>query len=331
MDYGKIVSTGWKQAWQHKTLWIFGFFISGGGMSVGNNIGDKFKFGRKTSLDLPGIETFLMEHLALILVLLMIAIVAFIIWIILSTISVGGLIDAAGQMKRGEEYSFGRAFKSGTRYFWRIFGLGLLTFIVGFAFIILLILFGVIAFLLAVPLGILSLLILIPIMIVGIFLLTITQAMAQRYIILKDRQVFDAIEDGFNLWKSHLGPSLLYTLIYMGIGIAVMIGMFILIFMAVIPFVAVAFVNLIIAILVGVPFILLFLLIFDGLTGSAMHLMTTEFYFQLLDEGKPVMAPPMPETGFTPPSTPPPTPTPEPPPTPPPSELPPPPPTPENP
>ncbi len=306
MDYGKIVSTGWKQAWQHKTLWIFGLFISGGGMGISNNIGDKFKFGRKMNLDLPDIETFLMDHLLLIILLAALAFVAFLIWVVLSTISVGGLIDAAGQLKRGEVYGFGRAFKNGAHYFWRIFGLGLLTFIVAAAIVILLILFGVIAFLIAAALGILSLLILIPLLIIAIFLITITQAMAQRYIILKDYKVFDALADGFNLWKSHLGPSLLYSLIYIGIGIAVMMGTLVIVLFAVMPFVAVAFVNLIIAIVIGVPILLLILLVVDGLTGSAMHLMTTEFYFQLLEEGIPTAAPSMPDAGTAPPPPPPP-------------------------
>lgn len=306
MDYGKIVSTGWKQAWQHKTLWIFGFFISGGGISYSNNISNKFKFGRHTKFDLPEVESFLMAHLGLIFLLVAVAIVAFVIWIILSTISAGGLIDAAGQLKRGEVYGFAKAFGKGAHYFWRIFGLGLLTFIVAVAFVLLLALFGLIGFLIATALGILSLLILVPVLLIGVFIVTITMAMAQRHIVLRDRMVFDAIAEGFTLWKSHLGPSLLYTLIYVGLGLAVMMGTLLVIFVAIMPFVAVAFVNLIIAILIGIPVLLLILLVVDGLSGSAMHLMTTEFYFQLLEEGKPADVPPMSDAGTAPPSPPPP-------------------------
>lgn len=320
MDYGKIVSTGWKQAWKYKTLWIFGFFISGGGFGFIGNTGDKFKIKKPLNLDLPEIENLVIGHIGLILFLAAVALLAFLIWVVFSTISVGGLIDAAGQLKRGEPYSFGRAFKIGAHYFWQIFGIGILSFIVGMAFVILLVLFGVIAFAIAAVLGILSLLILIPLMIIGIFILIITLSMAQRYIILEDRKVFDAITDGFNLWKSHLGPSLLYTLIYIGISIGVAMGTFIVVVFAVMPFIAVAFVNLIIAIIIGVPVVLLILLVVDGLTGSAMHLMSTEFYFQLLEEGKPAVVPPMPDAGTAPPSPPPP----------PPSEPPPPPPLPEN-
>ncbi len=306
MDYGKIVSTGWKQAWRYKTLWIFGFFISGGGFGFMGDIGNKFKIERPFNLNLPDVENLLVGHLALILLLIAAGLLALLVWIVLSTISVGGLIDAAGQLKRGEIYSFGRAFKIGAHYFWRIFGIGILTFIVGFAFVIMLIIFGVIAFKIATALGVLSLLVLIPILIIAIFLLSITLSMAHRYIILEDRKVFDAIGDGFTLWKSHLGPSLLYTLIYIAISIGVAMGTFIVFVFAVMPFIAVAFVNLIVAIILGVPVVLLILLVVDGLTGSAMHLMSTEFYFQLLEEGKPAAAPPMTDAGTVPPPPPPP-------------------------
>lgn len=304
MDYGKIVATGWKQAWQHKTLWIFGFFISGGGFGFLSNTGDQLKIKHPIDLSLPNLKNLVAEHMAFILLLAAVALLAFLIWIIFSTISVGGLIDAAGQLKRGEVYSFGRAFKIGAHYFWRIFGIGILMFIVAVAFIIMLVIVGVITFKIAIGLGILSLLILIPVFLVCTFMLLITLSMAHRYIILEDRMVFDAITDGFNLWTSNLGPSLLYTLMYIGISIGIAMATFIIIIFTVVPFVAVAFVNIILAIIVGVPVVLLILLIVDGLTGSAMHLMSTEFYFQLLEEGKPTAAPPMPETGLSPPSVP---------------------------
>jgi hypothetical protein len=306
MDYGKIVSTGWKQAWQHKSLWIFGFFISGSSVGYMGNVKDHIKVDYPLDLNLPQVGNLLAGHVGLILFLAAVALLAFLIWVVFSTISVGGLIDAAGQLKRGETYTFGRAFKIGAHYFWRIFGIGVLAFIVGFAFVIMLIIVGYIAFRIATALGFLSLLILTPLLIIGIFILIITLSMAHRYIVLQDRNVFDAIADGFNLWKSHLGPSLLYTLMYIAIGIGIMMGTFIVIAFAVMPFIGLAFVNLVLAIVIGVPVVLLILLIVDGLTGSAMHLMSTEFYFQLLEEGKPVEVPPAPDAGTAPPPPPPP-------------------------
>jgi hypothetical protein len=47
------------------------------------------------------------------------------------------------------------------------------------------------------------------------------------------------------------------------------------------PFIGIAFVNWLVAIVLGIPVILLVLLVVQGFSGSAMHLMTTEFYFQI--------------------------------------------------
>ncbi len=300
MDYGKIVSTGWKQAWKHPTLWIFGFFISGGGLNYTGDIGDKIKFKKRFDLDLgrfPGIDAsdlrdFVESNLPLILFLIAMGLLMFLIWIVLSNISVGGLISAARQMKREEKYSFVDAFKTGAHFFWRIFGLSILGIIVSFAIVIILIIIGAAAFIIHIAIGVLSLLILIPLLIVSIFVITITWAMANRYIVLEDRFVFDAIGDGFTLWKSNPGPSVLYTLIYIAIGIAVLMGTFIVAASVILPFVAVAFVNILLAVLIGVPVVLLVLLVVDGLTGSAMHLMTTEFFFQLKGNGTVAVKPP---------------------------------------
>ena len=86
MDYGKIVSTGWAQAWKHKTLWIFGFLISGGG---GGNIFnysdefDNFGLGPMGRGDLYHIKQFLVEHLYIIVLLGLLAVLVFLIWIVL--------------------------------------------------------------------------------------------------------------------------------------------------------------------------------------------------------------------------------------------------------
>ncbi len=307
MDYGKIISTGWGQAWKHKTLWIFGFLIAGGGGSNVSNLSNKFdRFGLAES-DLFRVREFIVEHLYIILLLAALALLAFVIWIILRTISVGGLVEAARQMKQGEQYRFGKSFGVGVRYFWRLLGIAFLTFVVVFAFIVFVAIIGVVAFTINVALGVLSLLILLPLFIVGMFVAVITSSLAERHIVIENRPVFDSIGDSFNLWKSHLGPSVVYTLIYVGIGIAVGLSTLVILLFAVIPFVAVGFVNWLMAIVIGIPIVLLILLIVEGFSGSAMHLMTTEFYFQLVEvDQPPMMATAIPGEGYTPPPPPPP-------------------------
>jgi hypothetical protein len=306
MDYGKIVSTGWRQAWKHKTLWIFGFLIAGGGGGNVSQLSDDYDFIGLRQRDIYYIKDFINEHLYIIVLIGILALLALLIWIVLSKISIGGLIDAAGKFKRNEEYRFGKSFGVGVSFFWRLLGIGLLMFVVNAAFIIFLGLLGVAAFVIHVGLGVLSLLILLPLIIVGIFIVSVTVALAERYIVLEDRPVFEGIADGYNLWRANLGSAVLYCLIYVGIGIAVAIGSLVIFLFAVAPFVAIGFVNWLVAILVGAPIVLIILIVLSGFTSSALHLMTTEFYFQLREKSQPAVQPAAPGGGFAPPLTPPP-------------------------
>lgn len=274
----------------HPTLWFFGVFIaSGGGGNILNLMKKDFS-ERIPEVRYLDIQRFLLDHLWIIAFVIAAALLLFIFWIVLSTISIGGLIHAAGQMKRNEQYRFAAAFKGGLTYFWRILGLGILNIIVIFAFIIILVLLGVAAFLMHTALGFLSLLILIPAFFIGMFIAVITVAMAERTIVLGDRGVFDGIAEGFGLWTANLGPSVIYTLIYLGLGILIGLATLVIGFFTVVPFVAVAFVNLWLALLAGIPVFLAIMVVISGFANAATHLMTTEFYFQVRDFNRPAVA-----------------------------------------
>lgn len=317
MDYGKIISTGFKQAWKYKTLWIFGFFVSAGGSGY-FNLSDKFKrgdmgdFGRWERFGDYDLRHFNFDNPLFLLALFGIILFLILVFWILSTISIGGLIGAARDIKNNVEYRFSNALSTGFNKFFPIFGLSLLALIIGGATVFILIMIGVGAFMMHLGLGFLSLAILIPLLIVVIFVIGVTSALTERMIVIENKPVFDAIGDSFALWRSHLGPSILYTLIYMGISIAIGITSLVLFIFMVLPFIAVGFVNWLLAALIGIPAVLIMILVISGFTGSATHLMTTEWYYQLKDLAQtPAMAtipgstPSPSQTSPTPPQTPP--------------------------
>ena len=301
MDYGKIISTGFWQAWKYKSLWILGFFVAGGGsgnMNLGDDFGD---WGGNRYSDIIG--DILGNPVMIFFIVTGILALILIFWV-LSTISIGGLITAAGRLKRNEEYRFWDCVSASLSYFWRLFGLGILVMVIIIGFLILLGLIGLMAYFIHWGALVMALLIIVPVLIIGAFIAIITSALAERMIVLADRPVFDAIGDSFALWKSHLGPSVLYSLIYLGISIGVGLVTLVIFMFVAVPFVAIGFVNLWVGIILGVPVILLLLLVVEGFTGSAMHLMTTEFYFQLSGLDKDRLAPAT--TPYAPPSPPPP-------------------------
>jgi hypothetical protein len=305
MQYGKIISTGFSQAWKYKTLWFFGFFVAGGGTFNFGNWGEDSDIpGLGGRLDPDYIRDFLVENIAVILIVLAFAFLAMLLLMFLNIVSIGGLIDGARQIKRERQYSFTEAFNGGLHYFWRLLGISLLTLVIIIAVMIFLILVGVIAFVIHWGVGVLSLVILIPIFIVVAFMVTITVALAERMIVIEDRPVFDALGDAYSLWTANFGNSVAYTFIYLGISIAIMFGTFLVLIPVGLPFVAGLFVATVPTLIIGIPIILLILLVIRGYTGSAMHLMTTEFYFQLIEPPQPAVATTT-VYGGTPPSPPP--------------------------
>jgi hypothetical protein len=191
----------------------------------------------------------------------------------------------------------GLVFRVGVSFFWPVLAIGLLMFVVVAAFIIVLVLFGVVAFLIHWGVGVLALLILIPTAIIGIFVAAITTAMGERFIVIERKGVFDSIGDGFNLWRSNLGSSIIYSLLYVAIAIGLVIAVFVLMMFILMPFIAIGFMNLLLALITGIPLVLLVLIVVEGFTNSAMHLMTTEFYYQLMGQSQdvPVQSPDFPD------------------------------------
>lgn len=284
MDYGKIITTGFKQAWKYKSLWILGFLVSGGNsFNTGSNwsSGDG-DFGGLGNFGQYRIESFLQQYLPIILLVGLLLFFIVIIFWILNTIAIGGLIDAARCFKNNEEYRLGKSWSAGVKTFWPIFGLGLLNFIVIFSLVIILIGVGVGCFFIHIAIGIISLLFLIPLLIAIIFVAEVTVAIAKRMIVLDGKPVFDAIGDAVSLWKSKLGSTALYSLIYFGISIGIAIGTLVVMLPVIIPLIGVGIVNIWAALIIGIPVILAIALVVNGYTGASLHLMTTEFYFQLI-------------------------------------------------
>jgi len=285
MDYGKIIETGFSQAWKHKTLWIFGLFVSGGsGLFLRfrsdfwpgrGDFSHVLKRGLWPDISFLDINPLIIFFLAVVVLFLVCILFC------LAVISIGALIDAARCLKENREYRFGSSLKAGLKKFWSLLGITILTLIIGGAAVIILVLMGVAAFVIHIVLGFLSLVFLIPLLMAAIFVMTITAALAERIIVIENKPVFDSIEESFALWKKRFGSSLLYALIYLGISIAVGLCALVIFIMILTPFIAIGFFNIWAAIFLGVPVIILVLLVVNGFTGGAMHLMTTEFYYQL--------------------------------------------------
>lgn len=142
--YRRIVTDAWRIAWQHKHLWVFGFFattVGFGGVSetlIGgsdrvSSMLPGMMYGQHAAQALPGMTTFKetvlasgMPFVATLLLLLVIGLfLAAFGWMIY--ISIGALVSGVRKIERGGDISFEDGISSGASRFWQVLGVNVWT------------------------------------------------------------------------------------------------------------------------------------------------------------------------------------------------------------
>jgi len=259
MDYGKVLGRAWEITWRWKVLWILGFLASlgsGGGGGGGSNAytgnGGDFNIDKWTQGIPPG--DFLPAVSGIIGIIIAVVCVLFIIFIALWVVSViarGGLIAGVQQVEDEGSTTFRTAWVAGRKKFWTLFGLGVLAaipmIILIFAGIILLGL-GIAAAVGAMDIsetagiaGIVMISLLCGgflccgMIILGIVLEQI-RVYGERAAILEDLGWINAFKRGWQVLKENLGPTIIFWLIFLAIGIVIFVISFAIIAALAAPF-----------------------------------------------------------------------------------------------
>lgn len=259
MDYGKVLGRAWEITWRWKVLWILGFLASlgsGGGGGGGSNAytgnGGDFNIDKWTQGITPG--EFLPAVSGIIGIIIAVVCVLFIIFIALWVVSViarGGLIAGVQQVEDEGSTTFRTAWVAGRKKFWTLFGLGILAaipmIILIFAGIILLGL-GIAAAVGAMDIsetagiaGIVMISLLCGgflccgMIILGIVLEQI-RVYGERAAILEDLGWINAFKRGWQVLKENLGPTIIFWLIFLAIGIVIFVISFAIIAALAAPF-----------------------------------------------------------------------------------------------
>lgn len=123
MDYGEIISRGWRITWNNKFLWVLGFLAAlgsaGSNFSSGSNTGQQFDSGDFDPQMLASIGAIF------VLVACFVLIVLLVLWLV-SLVARGGLISAVARLDDGEKVTLGEAFGAGTGRVGSLVGLSLL-------------------------------------------------------------------------------------------------------------------------------------------------------------------------------------------------------------
>ncbi len=126
MDYGKIVSDGWKITWENKYLWVLGFLAA-----LTSTRTNSSSYNYSSSEFDP--TTFSPEKLAAIggaiIALMCFAMLIGLLLIVVGWVARGGLITAVYKISTGKEMTLRQAFAAGTAKIWPILGMNILLYI----------------------------------------------------------------------------------------------------------------------------------------------------------------------------------------------------------
>jgi hypothetical protein len=248
MDYGKVLSRAWEITWRWKVLWILGFLASlgsGGGGGGGPSYSFTDSDVERWTRDYLAPEA-IAGILALVAAFVCLAfVVAIALWVI-SVMARGGLIAGVQQVEDEGSTSFLQAWRVGRVKFWTLFGISILAaipiliLVLGMFVVVMLGIFGAVglsdtaealaggSIVAAIACG--------CGMFCGLIILAIVldqiRVYAERAAILEDLGWIDAFKRGWEVLKENLGPTIIFWLIFLGIGLffAVLIigGMFVL-------------------------------------------------------------------------------------------------------
>lgn len=236
MSYGELIKDAFRITLRNRYLWFFGFFVGG---TFGANIpsgggsfnSDGFDRSGASSFgaQIPAVET------ALIVGLVLLGLLLFLAFAVLTIISNGGLAESVYAIDRGEARRFSSTWRAGTSRFWRVLGYYIVFFLIGLAlFILIAIPFALLiggVFLVTestgarVSVSVLAGLAGILLMIAGFIVLAIVAQFALREIVVWGAGILSSFGGGFRLFRNNVGKSLLVWLVQIGLTIAVGIAL----------------------------------------------------------------------------------------------------------
>ena len=237
MSYRDLLRDSFRITRHNRYLWFFGLFAGtsfnfpsfnanfGGGGGNGDS-----GFGRAGFDDFrPPAEVLIAIGLGVLLLVVLFA--------ALSVISQGALAESVAALDRGEQRSFGTAWRAGTSRFWRVLGqLVLLALIaIGLLLLVAIPLGGLVAGTFAatdapaarIPVVVIAVLIGIAALICLVIPLSIVFQLSLRELVVGGERPTAAIRGGYRLFRRHVGTSLLLWLIQVGIAIGALIAILI--------------------------------------------------------------------------------------------------------
>ena len=259
-NFSEILTRAWQIVWKHRVLWVFGILAScsRGGSNFNSNSSGQGSGGTPSNVPpqlLPWVQTIQENITTFIVIGVTVFCLILIVTIFLGTIGRIGLIRGTFQADGGaESLVLGQLFSESTPYFWRVFGLSLISSI-PFVVVVAAILAAATAYLILIPVSAGSdtqpafglaliplvfgcLCLLIPLVI----LINLIVRQAENAIVLEEMSIMPAVSRGWDVFRNNLGPiiimGIILTVISFAVGFVIAIPILIVVVPAAIAFAA---------------------------------------------------------------------------------------------
>lgn len=284
IDYWSLVSRSLHIIWKHKFLWFFGFFASAGGGGGLNWVDDAG----------PRLHDFFFANPAILVLTIVGLVIVWLVLFVMNLISKGALVAGTHEASEGRHVTFGYGWREGLRAFWRILGLAVLA-LIAFLFVTAICVIPVVLALFGGTPGIVIAVVIAAVLffpyLAFLFLLSFTVTYAEREVVLRRANIFDAIYAGWDLTKRHFWKSILVWLIMLASALVFGISMVVVLLILAVPFILIGLANVFAALVLGIPVGVAFILVASGAFGSYAYSVWTLAYDELKKIGGPVGGP----------------------------------------
>ena len=306
MDYVGILMKSARMTWKYKSMWFFGILL--GILSGGSGGGTNLQYTlRSQDFDYSGyygtaesaqqIEKFFNFFTPQVIVTLFLGFLVFmIISIILQYLSRGALIGMVNDIENSGKTRTGQGFRHGWSNWLRLFGISVfiwIPFAVGLILLLgLLVLPVVLAFvkqreILGIVLIFLSIVVFVVLIIVVVIPLSLTHSFAERFGVIENKKLSESISEGYRLFRSNLGNSLLMWLlmVVVNIGLVMVTGIFGVVFL--LPVIFIFSTDVLLATVLLIPGVIVFVFV-GGLYKTFVFTVWTLFFNELRRKAVPV-------------------------------------------
>jgi hypothetical protein len=277
IDYWGIVTRSAGIAWNHKFLWLFGFFAASGGGGGGNSMNWK-------DYGVDEIRDFFMSHIGMMVAIIMGLVLLWLVLFVLNLISKGALLSCISRADDGERIRFEEGWYAGIRAFWGMLGIAvtaLVVFLVVTAVCVLAVVLPLIGGAAGVAIAILIGAVLFIPYVVFLFLLTFTVIYAEREYVIAGGGVADALSTGWNLTKTYFWQSLLMWLVSFVSSMAFVVSLLVVLLAIAIPFILIGIASPVVGLMLGIPVGLVVLVLVISAYSTYEHSLWTLMYRDL--------------------------------------------------